>query len=115
MNKVTTIDLAAEITKYGEESFQDFEGFSSVEEQELILNEIKKCSKSFLYKEDLEYIQTLCDIVLIKILGELQEGDLSVTDCVDKVLDYMVIFNDMLSCRYLLKSGINWIKEIDNV
>jgi hypothetical protein len=104
------IDLAAEITKFGTDCYQDFEGFTSVEEQELVLNEIKKCAKIFEYKEKPGLIQILCDVVLIKIIGEMNEGDISVTDAVDKILDYMVIYNDILSCRYLLKSGINWNK-----
>ena len=101
------IDLMAVIEAYGSETKQDFEGFSSSEEQELLINEIKKCSKYFDFKES-EYVQILCDIVLIKILGQLNEGEFDVTYYVDKVLEYMVFWDDVLSCRYLLKSGINW-------
>ena len=111
MDMSNKLDLAELITKYGTDCFQDFEGFSSSEEQELIVNEIKKCSKLFDYKEgDKEYIQTLCDIVMIKIVGELQEGEFDVTYYVSKVLEYMASWDDMLTCRYLSKSGIDWNK-----
>jgi len=104
------LDLAELITKYGTEASQDFEGFSSREEQELLMKEIKKCSKIFGYRKSDEYIQTLCDIVLIKILGELHEGEFDVPYYVDKVLDYMATWDAILTCRYLLKSGIDWNK-----
>ncbi len=110
MNMSNKIDLAELITKYGTECFQDFEEFSSSEEQELIVNEIKKCSKIFDYKGE-EFVQNLCDIILIKIVGELNEGEFDVTYYVDKILETMTIWSDILSCRYLLKSGIEWSKQ----
>jgi len=109
------IDLVEVITKYGTGSFQDFEGFIEKQELKLLKKEIKKASKLADYKEDPEYTQILCDIVLIKIIGELNEGesDLSYYINSQKTLDYMIFWNDLLSCRYLLKSGIDWsnVKE----
>jgi len=110
MDMSNKIDLVAEITKYSTDCFQDFEGFSSSEEQELLIKEIKKCSKIFEYKKNKGYLQILCDIVLLKIIGDLQEGEFDVTYYVEKVIDYMVFWDDVLSCRYLLKSGIDWNK-----
>lgn len=107
MDMSNKIDLAELITKYGTECFQDFEGFSSSEEQELLVNEIKKCSKIFEYK-GAEFIQNLCDIVLIKLVGELNEGEFDITYYLTDLLEYMVFWDDVLSCRYLLKSGMNW-------
>lgn len=108
MNKISMIDLAAEIGTYGEESYQDFEGFSSKEEQELIVNEIKKCMILFEHKINEDYIQTLCDIVLIKTISKLHEGEFEVDHYVNEILDLMVIWDDILNCRYLIKSGIDW-------
>ena len=105
------IDLAAEITKYGTKCFQDFEGFTSEKEYELIKKEIRKCAKIFSFKGK-RYIQTLCDIVLIKIIAQLNEGDMDILESVDKILETMASWDDILSCRYLLKSGINWNKEV---
>jgi len=101
------LDLAALIEKYGSETTQDFEGFPSSEEQELLMKEIKNCARYFDYKES-EYIQILCDIVLIKILGRLDEGEFDITYYLTDLLEYMVFWDDVLSCRYLLKSGIDW-------
>ena len=108
------LDLAELIEKYGSNAFQDFEGFSSSEEHELLIKEIIKCSKLFEYREDPEYTQTLCDIVLIKILGEFNEGDFEISYYVEKILDTMIFWDDVLSCRYLLKSGIDWLKKLVN-
>lgn len=101
------LDLADLITKYGSETKQDFEGFSSSEEQELLMKEIKNCARYFDYKEP-DYIQILCDIVLIKIIGQLNEGEFDITYYLTDLLEYMVFWDDVLSCRYLLKSGMNW-------
>lgn len=104
------IDLAELVTRYGSSCFQDFEGFSCSEERELLINEINKHKKLFNYKDNPEFTQAVCDIVLIKILGQLNEGDFDVTYYVEKILDYMVFWSDVISCRYLLKSGIDWNK-----
>lgn len=104
------IDLVEMITKFGSEAFQDFEGFSSSEEQELLINEINKHKRICDYKQDPEFTQQVCDIVLLKLVGELNEGEFDVTYYVDKVLDYMVFWMDILNCRYLMKSGIDWTK-----
>lgn len=105
------IDLMAVIEAYGSETKQDFEGFSSSEEQELLINEINKHKKLFTYKDSPEFTQAVCDIVLIKLVGYLNEGEFDVTYCVDKVFDYMIFWGDVLDCRYLLKSGIDWNKK----
>jgi hypothetical protein len=109
MDMTNKIDLAAEIEKYGTDCFQDFEGFSSSEEQELIINEIKKCARIFDYKET-EYVQILCDVVLINIISEFQNGESDISYYIDKILESMVFYDNILSCRYLLKSGIDWNK-----
>lgn len=106
------LDLAELIMKYGTENFQDFEGFSDKEERDLLIEEIKKCSEIFRYDEktDDEYIQTLCDIVLIKLLGELYDEEFDIKYYLDKVFETMARWDNILTCRYLLKSGIDWIK-----
>jgi len=108
------IDISALIEKYGTGNFQDFEGFTCVEEQQLIVNEIKKCLKCFDYK-DTEFLQALGDIVLIKSVGEFNEGDEPITYHVDRVIELMSNWYDILSCRYLLKSGINWLEEKEGI
>lgn len=105
------IDLAELIIKFGSENFQDFEGFSCSEEQELLINAINKHKKLFTYKDSPEFTQAVCDIVLIKLIGELNEGEFDVSYYVDKVFDYMIFWGDVLNCRYLLKSGIDWNKK----
>lgn len=101
------IDLMAVIETYGSETKQDFEGFSSSEECYLLIKGIKDCSKYFDH-EGPEYVQILCDIVLIKTLGRLDEGEFDVTYYLTDLLEYMTFWDDVLTCRYLLKSGINW-------
>ncbi len=101
------IDVSTLIEKYGTGNFQDFEGFSCVEDQQLIINEIKRCLVNFDYK-DKEFLQALGDIVLIKSVGELNDGDEPITYHVNRVIELMSNWYDTLSCRYLLKSGFNW-------
>ena len=104
------LDLAELITKYGSNTHQDFEGFLNSEEQELIIKEIKNCVKIFEYKGE-EFSQALCDIVLINIIGEFNEEDITLTNVIDKILETMMMWDGILSCRFLLKSGINWTKN----
>ncbi len=104
------IDLVSVIETYGSQTKQDFKSFSSLEEQELLINKIKKCSKYFDFKGP-EYIQILCDIVLIKTLEQLNDEEFDVTYYVDKLLEYMAFWDDVLTCRYLLKSGIDWSEK----
>lgn len=95
-------DLSRVLERFGEGKIRDYEGWGFVDEEfkERYVKEVEKSVEKWFGDMDVEFRKCVRDVVL-SLSGDLSEEDLENVDFV------VYIVGEVLSCRRVLKSGLD--------